>query len=76
MNKIKETASAVKQDVTHKTKNAEEILNAVAMSAVVAFSGYQAYQHRQDGVMWLLLGAAAAWSVFQAFKAWNAVLSK
>lgn len=56
--------------------NAEDILNAVAISTTVAFTGFQAYMHRGNGIQWILLGAASAWCLFQAAKAWSKVLNK
>lgn len=69
---IKETTDTSKKMF----KNAEDIVNAVALSTTTVFSGYAAYQNRTNGVLWILLGAASAWSVFQAFKAWAKVLNK
>lgn len=56
--------------------NAEDILNAVALSTTTGFAGYEAYLHRGNGIQWILLGVAAAWSVIQAFIAWSKVLNK
>lgn len=84
MKEVKEAKTSrvkakVKQDVqTVRTmaKNAEEMLDAVAISTAVIFSGYQAYMHRSQSVLWSLLGLAAAYAVFQAFRAWGKVLNK
>lgn len=57
-------------------KNIEELLNAVALSTTTVFAGYMAYTHRGQGILWILLGVAAAWSVIQAFVAWVKVLNK
>lgn len=57
-------------------RNTEDLLNAIALSATVAFSGYQAYLRRTNGILWDLLAIAAAWSVVQAFIAWSKVLNK
>lgn len=57
-------------------KNIEELTNAVALSTTTVFSGYTAFTHRGQGVLWILLGAASAWSLIQAFVAWVKVLNK
>lgn len=69
---IKET----KQTSKKMAKNIEELLNAVALSTTTVFAGYAAFTHRGQGILWILLGAAAAWSVIQAFVAWVKVLNK
>lgn len=57
-------------------KNIEELLNAVALSTTTVFAGYTAFTHKGQGVLWILLGVAASWSVIQAFVAWVKVLNK
>ena len=56
-------------------KNAEDLINAVALSTTTVFSGYSAYTNRGK-LMFVLLGVAAAWSLIQAFVAWSKVLNK
>lgn len=73
---IKQKTTEAKQTTTRVVKNIEELLNAVALSATTAFAGYQAYANRGKGLLWLLLGTAAAYSVIQAFIAWGKVLNK
>jgi len=70
--KVKET-----KDTTIKVaRNIDDLLNAVAMSTTTIFAGYEAYLHKGDGIQWILLGVASAWSVLQAFTAWSKVLNK
>lgn len=57
-------------------KNLDDLINAVAMSTTTIFAGYEAYQHRNEGILWKLLAVAAAWSLLQAFTAWSKVLNK
>ncbi len=70
--KVKETKEATIKVV----RNIDDLLNAVAMSTTTIFAGYEAYLHKGDGIQWILLGVAAAWSVLQAFTAWSKVLNK
>lgn len=74
--KIKEKAVEVKKVSGRVLVNLEEMLNAIALSAVVGFTGYTAYQHRSESILWQLLGLTAVWSMFQAFRAWTKVLNK
>ncbi len=57
-------------------KNIDELLSATSFTAVVAFAGYQALQHKQETILWTLLLAASVYSLFTAAKAWSRVLSK
>ena len=70
--KVKETKEATIKVV----RNIDDLLNAVAMSTTTIFAGYEAYLHKGDGIQWILLGVASAWSVLQAFTAWSKVLNK
>lgn len=57
-------------------KHFEEILTAVSLTAVVAFSGYTAWTNRNDGWEWIALGAASAYLATEAFRAWFRALNK
>lgn len=70
--KVKET----KEATIKIARNIDDLLNAVAMSTTTIFAGYEAYLHKGDGIQWILLGVASAWSVLQAFTAWSKVLNK
>lgn len=70
--KVKET----KETTIKVVRNIDDLLNAVAMSTTTIFAGYEAYLHKGDGIQWILLGVASAWSVLQAFTAWSKVLNK
>lgn len=65
-----------KQATIKVAKNVDDLLNAIAMSTTTIFAGYEAYLHKGDGIQWILLGVASAWSVLQAFTAWSKVLNK
>jgi hypothetical protein len=65
-----------KQATIKIVQNIDDLLNAVAMSTTTIFAGYSAYTHRGNGILWILLGVASAWSVLQAFTAWSKVLNK
>lgn len=76
MEKVKNKAKVTVITTKRMTKNLEEMLNAVSLTACILFAGYSAYLQRTTGFLWLLLGVSAAWATFQAFKAWGQFLNK
>lgn len=73
---MKDKIQVKKQQTIKIVQNIDDLLNAVAMSTTTIFAGYAAYNNRSSGILWILLGVAAAWSVLQAFTAWSKVLNK
>ena len=69
---IKETKETSKKVIN----NIEDLISAIALSTTTIFAGYEAYMHRSNGILWILLGVASAWSLLQAFTAWVKVLNK
>jgi hypothetical protein len=73
---IKTKATESYKTARRMEKHFEEILSAVSLTTVTAFSGYQSWIHRQDGILWVLLGAASAYLATEAFRAWYRALNK
>jgi hypothetical protein len=75
IDQIKQAVSQEASKWNKRAHNAEELINAVALSVIMLFSGYEAYTNRKE-TMYRILGVFAAWCVFQAFRAWGRVLDK
>jgi hypothetical protein len=57
-------------------KHFEEILTAVALTTVTAFSAHESWVNRTEGWEWIALGAASAYLATEAFRAWFRALNK
>jgi hypothetical protein len=73
---MKEKAKQSVDQTKRILKNLDEFLSALALTVTTGFAGYQAYEHRQDGIMYAALGVAVFYAAFQAFRAWLKALNK